>query len=98
MHVLVLSQAKKLAEENNLHFDKEHFNFSHKWLLGFKKANNINRIRLHGEGQDADLRSVHVVRTQLPRILGEVPLSKIYNFDETGELLHNPVVTNASRS
>ena len=42
--------------------------------------------------------SVAIVREELPRILTHYPLEKIYNFDETGEVLHNPVVTNASRS
>ena len=65
-------------------FDKNKFNFSHKWLLGFKKANDIRRLRLHGEGADADLESVHIVREQLPGILKDTPLENIYNFDETG--------------
>ena len=68
-----------------LEFDPIKFNFSHKWLLGFKKANGINRVALHGEGADADMASVQVVRTHLPRILQDVPMKNIYNFDETGE-------------
>jgi hypothetical protein len=52
-------------------------------LLGFKKANNINRLRLYGEGESANLVSMQAVREQLPLILKDVTLEKIFNFDET---------------
>ncbi len=54
-----------------------------KWLSRFKKAHGINRVRLHGEGDEADLVPVATVRTELPPILTDTPLNKIYNFDET---------------
>lgn len=73
-----------MAEDLGLQFNPKDFNFSHKWLLNFKKANDINRTVLHGEGEDADLASVQVVRQTLPPILADVPLHKIFNFDETG--------------
>lgn len=78
-------QAKKIAQDNELVFDSKKFNFSHRWLLKFKEAFSIRRIRLHGEGADADLRGVHISRTQLPPLLADVDLEHIYNFDETGE-------------
>jgi hypothetical protein len=68
----------------DLSFDPKEFNYSHKWLYGFKKAFGINRMRLHGEGADADMNSVATARRELPPILADTPLSKIYNFDETG--------------
>lgn len=66
-------------------FDKKQFNFSSKWLYKYKLAHNINRVKLHGEGADADVAAVQIVRQQLPRLLADTPLDKIYNFDETGD-------------
>jgi hypothetical protein len=56
-------------------------------LSGFKKAHGINRVRLHGEGDVADLVSVETVRKELPPFLADTPLHKIYNFDETGMVM-----------
>lgn len=57
------AQAKEIATEHGLQFSPKKFNFSPNWLLGFKKANNINRPpRLQGEGESADLVSVQAVR------------------------------------
>jgi hypothetical protein len=68
-------------------FDPTKFNFSLKWLLGFKKSRGIQRIRLHGEGASADNDRVAIVRTQLPPLLADTPLDKIYNFDESGKAI-----------
>jgi hypothetical protein len=68
-----------------LEFDANVFNYSPKWLLNYKKAYGINRIAMHGEGADADLDSVAIVRRELPPLLAETPLENIYNFDETGD-------------
>ena len=38
---------------------------------------------MHGEGEDADLNSVLIVRSELPQLLADTPLENIYNFDET---------------
>ena len=40
-------------------------------------------MRLHGEGASADLLSVEIVRKELPPLLADIPLNKIYNFVET---------------
>eukprot|EP00873_Tetraselmis_striata_P038276 jgi/Tetstr1/458540/TSEL_044943.t1 len=47
--MMILEQAKLLAAGNELVFDEKKFNYSSKWLLKFKQANNINRMRFHGE-------------------------------------------------
>lgn len=78
-------QAKHIAEELSIVFEDGSFNFSSKWLYKFKLANDINRVRLHGEGADADKTSVAIVRRQLPAVLSGIPPHKIYNFDETGD-------------
>jgi hypothetical protein len=78
-------QARTIASDLGLEFDTKEFNFSHKWLAGFKQAFGISRMRLHGEGADANLQSVEIVRKELPPLLADTPLSNIYNFDETGE-------------
>ena len=83
-------QAKLIAKQNNLNFDEKRFNFSTKWLHKFKKINNVTRLRFHGEGEDADMDSVAIVREELPRVLTHYPLEKIYNFDETGMYLAPP--------
>jgi hypothetical protein len=80
-------QAKLLAAGNELVFDEKKFNYSSKWLLKFKQANNINRMRFHGEAADADLENVAVVRQVLPSLLQDTALDKIYNFDETGKVM-----------
>lgn len=41
----------------------------------------------HGEGADADMQSVEITRKQMPMLLADKDLDKIYNFDETGETL-----------
>eukprot|EP00873_Tetraselmis_striata_P032869 jgi/Tetstr1/453133/TSEL_040155.t1 len=82
--MMILEQAKLLAAGNELVFDEKKFNYSSKWLLKFKQANNINRMRFHGEAADADLENVAVVRQVLPSLLQDTALDKIYNFDETG--------------
>ena len=74
----------RMAEELGLAFEPNEFNFSPKWSIGFKKANGINRVRLHGEGADAYLVSVETVSKELPPLLADTSLHKIYNFDETG--------------
>jgi hypothetical protein len=83
LKALHYAQAKEIDEEHNLQFNPKQFKFSSNWLLGFKKANNINRLRLRGEGESADLVYVQAVREQLLLILMDVPLEKIFNFDET---------------
>ncbi len=74
----------RIAHESRLDFDPKEFNYSPKWLSGFKKAHGINRLRLYGEGASANLVSVEIVRKELPPLLADTPLNKIYNFDETG--------------
>ena len=69
-NALVL-QARSIALEEGLELDPQQFNFSTKWLERFKVINNITRIKLHGEGADADMDSVSITREQLPRILGK---------------------------
>lgn len=78
-------QAKRIARDNGFIFDTNVFNYSTKWLLNFKKAYGINRIAMHGEGADADLDSVTIVRRELPPLLADTPPENIYNFDETGD-------------
>jgi hypothetical protein len=39
---------------------------------------------MHGEGEDADLNSVVIVRSELPHLLADTPFENIYNFDATG--------------
>eukprot|EP00873_Tetraselmis_striata_P038600 jgi/Tetstr1/458864/TSEL_004373.t1 len=82
--MMILEQAKLLAAGNELVFDEKKFNYSSKWLLKFKQANNINRMRFHDETADADLENLAVVRQVLPSLLQDTALDKIYNFDETG--------------
>ncbi len=59
---VIMEQAKLIASEANLEFDPGEFNFSLKWLYGFKLYNNIKHTNLHGEGEAADLTSVAIVR------------------------------------
>ena len=48
---------------------------------------------MHGEGEDADLNSVLIVRSELPQLLADTPLENIYKFDEIGNLaLKNSVL------
>jgi len=61
-------------------------NFYHKWLTNYKKAYGINKAAIHGTGEDADLNSVVIVRSELPQVLANTPLENIYNFDETCNL------------
>ena len=79
-------QAKRIADDNDFEFDPTVFNFSHKWLTNYKKAYGIHKTAMHGEGEDADLNSVLIVRSELPQLLADTPLENIYNFDETGNL------------
>ena len=76
-------QAKLIAKENGFVFDPKKFNFSHRWLFKFKESFNIGRVRLHGEGVDADMQGVAITRAQLPPLLVDMDLDNIYNFDET---------------
>ena len=78
-------QAKLIANENGFVFNPKKFNFSTRWLFKFKQAFNIRRVRLHGEGADADMRGVAITRAQLPPLLCDIDPENIYNFDETGE-------------
>ena len=73
-----------------MEFNPTKFNFSTRWLRKFKEEYNINRIRLHGEGEDADMQGVHITRTQLPPLLAGIDPDLIYNFDETGECIVMP--------
>jgi hypothetical protein len=66
-----------------LEFDAKVFTYSPKWLLNYKKAYGINVIDMHGEGADADLDSVAIVRREIPPFLAEAPHENIYNFYET---------------
>ncbi len=75
-------QTKRIARGNRLEFDANVFNYSHKWLLDYKKAYGINMIAKHGEDADADLGSVSIVKIDLPPLLAKNPLEDIYNFDE----------------
>ena len=44
-------------------------------------------MAFHGEGAAADEMSVEQVRKEVPLLLSDIPLHKIYNVDETGEHL-----------
>ncbi len=59
---VIIEQTKLIASEHDIIFVAKKFNFSSKWLGRFKPANSIPRIRLHGEGTDADMDSIHVTR------------------------------------
>ena len=63
MHAYCRLSALPMTMELNLMHLSE-FNFSPKWLNGFKKAHGINRVCLHGEGAAADLLSVEIVRKE----------------------------------
>ncbi len=59
---IIIEKAKLNAAEANLGFDSGEFNFSTKWLYKWKQHNNTKHTHFHGEGEDANLTSVAIVR------------------------------------
>jgi DDE superfamily endonuclease/Tc5 transposase DNA-binding domain/Fission yeast centromere protein N-terminal domain len=58
--------------------------FSHGWLTRFKKRNNLQRFRLHGESGSVDQTSIDDLLPIIKTVTNEYAWEDIYNMDETG--------------
>jgi len=86
--LLIKEKAKVFAQAFNI--QESELMFSNGWLEKFKKRNNIQRYRAHGEAGSAPLESLTEERTKLRRLLGRFTLDRIYNIDETGLFYRMP--------
>ncbi len=80
--LLIKEKARVFASAFNI--QESNLVFSNGWLEKFKKRNNIQRYRAHGEAGSAPLESLPEERMKLRRLLSQFTLDQIYNIDETG--------------
>jgi len=79
------------AREFAHHFpDEAHFKASDGWVEGFKKRNNLRRIRIQGEANSVPLEILPEERDRLRQIIGEYDLANVYNADETSLFFRMP--------
>ena len=63
-------KAKEITKKENLVLPKD-FNFSHNWLLRFKRKRDISQELMHGEVGSAEKVCIELCREFLPRILAQ---------------------------
>ncbi|KAI8071650.1 hypothetical protein BC940DRAFT_154609 [Gongronella butleri] len=65
--------------------EKPPVTFSNGWYSNFAKRYELTRLVMHGEGGSApDIESVREQVDEIREKLCGVPLSRVYNIDETG--------------
>lgn len=76
-------QAQEICKDLNM--EKPPITFSNGWYFNFAKRYGLTRLVMHGEGGSApDIESVRDQVDEIREKLRGVPLSRVYNIDETG--------------